>query len=142
MRAMGIAPERRTLVELKAVDATYPLYGAVALEPEQDLQAALALRDGRWGAAADPVLLQQLGLKIGDTIRIGDLDYAVRATVAREPDRVTSLFSFGPRLMVAQASVAQTGLVQPGSLVQWHRSEEHTSELQSLKRISYAGFCL
>src|SRR3546814_4945899 len=24
----------------------------------------------------------------------------------------------------------------------WHRSEEHTSELQSLMRISYADFCL
>src|SRR3546814_8068548 len=24
----------------------------------------------------------------------------------------------------------------------WRRSEEHTSELQSLMRISYAGFCL
>src|SRR3546814_7387161 len=24
----------------------------------------------------------------------------------------------------------------------WHRSEEHTSELQSLMRISYAVFCL
>src|SRR3546814_2457801 len=29
-----------------------------------------------------------------------------------------------------------------GSLVQSYRSEEHTSELQSLMRISYAVFCL
>src|SRR3546814_10846565 len=27
-------------------------------------------------------------------------------------------------------------------LLRWHRSEEHTSELQSLMRISYAVFCL
>src|SRR3546814_2588552 len=27
-------------------------------------------------------------------------------------------------------------------LRRWHRSEEHTSELQSLMRISYAVFCL
>src|SRR3546814_1003466 len=26
--------------------------------------------------------------------------------------------------------------------IHWHRSEEHTSELQSLMRISYAVFCL
>src|SRR5690606_36896215 len=80
MRAMGVTPERQTLVELKAVDAVYPVYGAVTLEPQQDLQAALAQRDGRWGAAADPVLLQQLELEIGDTLRVGDLDYVVRAT--------------------------------------------------------------
>jgi len=120
MRAMAVTPERQTLVEMKAVDAAYPVYGTVDLEPAQDLDAALAERDGRWGAAGDPILLQQLGLAIGDTIRIGDLRYELRATVTREPDRVTSLFSFGPRLMVAAASLPATGLIQPGSLVQWH----------------------
>src|SRR3546814_534464 len=30
----------------------------------------------------------------------------------------------------------------PGELGRQDRSEEHTSELQSLMRISYAGFCL
>src|SRR3546814_1563181 len=29
-----------------------------------------------------------------------------------------------------------------GTIVPWVRSEEHTSELQSLMRISYAVFCL
>src|SRR3546814_2971614 len=29
-----------------------------------------------------------------------------------------------------------------GNLIYWNRSEEHTSELQSLMRISYAVFCL
>src|SRR3546814_1382702 len=32
--------------------------------------------------------------------------------------------------------------LQPGAVGQAHRSEEHTSELQSLMRISYAVFCL
>src|SRR3546814_7949529 len=31
---------------------------------------------------------------------------------------------------------------QPDAQVRTHRSEEHTSELQSLMRISYAVFCL
>src|SRR3546814_6869320 len=33
-------------------------------------------------------------------------------------------------------------LFRPGHLAQLRRSEEHTSELQSLMRISYAVFCL
>src|SRR3546814_3140292 len=32
--------------------------------------------------------------------------------------------------------------LQDMEFVQFHRSEEHTSELQSLMRISYADFCL
>src|SRR3546814_2184182 len=37
--------------------------------------------------------------------------------------------------------VETTGLADPGPVAQT-RSEEHTSELQSLMRISYAVFCL
>src|SRR3546814_4023703 len=33
-------------------------------------------------------------------------------------------------------------LNEPAALLTWLRSEEHTSELQSLMRISYAVFCL
>src|SRR3546814_10306975 len=35
-----------------------------------------------------------------------------------------------------------TGVTRPSSLKSTQRSEEHTSELQSLMRISYAVFCL
>src|SRR3546814_10378317 len=43
------------------------------------------------------------------------------------------------------ATSGVSGLVFPGDhidLILTHRSEEHTSELQSLMRISYAVFCL
>src|SRR3546814_2591762 len=39
----------------------------------------------------------------------------------------------------AGVQIDETGHVQD---LQWERSEEHTSELQSLMRISYAVFCL
>src|SRR3546814_5074018 len=42
----------------------------------------------------------------------------------------------GWKLRLAEAEVGDAALVQAG------RSEEHTSELQSLMRISYAVFCL
>src|SRR5215510_1170398 len=52
MRAMArpLAGDQRTLVELKGVDAAYPLYGAVELQPAQPLVDVLAERGGRWGA--------------------------------------------------------------------------------------------
>src|ERR1700757_3659349 len=42
MRAMArtVGGDRRSLIELKAVDSAYPLYGAVVLSPAQDLTAA------------------------------------------------------------------------------------------------------
>src|SRR3546814_3428941 len=45
---------------------------------------------------------------------------------------------------VYRSPAAQPGRRQPAAIHQGqrHRSEEHTSELQSLMRISYAVFCL
>ena len=123
LRAMARVPGpegRRTLVELRGVDSLYPLYGAVRLEPAQDLAGALAKRDGRWGAAAEPALLRRLGVAPGDTLRVGELDYEVRAALAFEPDRAAKIVSFGPHFLVAGESVVETGLVQPGSLIHYH----------------------
>ncbi|MEA2780221.1 MAG: putative transport system permease protein, partial [Rhodospirillaceae bacterium] len=122
LRAMarsGNGPERR-LVELKTADAAYPLFGQAVLAPDQPLATALANRDGRWGAVADPGVLDRLGLKLGDTVKIGSVEYQIRAVIEREPDRGAAVFLFGPRMMVADASLDATGLIQPGSLVYHH----------------------
>ena len=121
LRAMARAAAddagRRLLVELKTVDGAYPLYGATALDPPLPLAAALERRDGVWGAVADRALLERLGLRPGDRLRVGDLDYRIAAVLQREPDRGAGLFSLGPRLMAASDSLAATGLIQPGSLI-------------------------
>src|SRR5207244_4845573 len=66
MRAMARTQDGRTaLVEVKAVDAAYPLYGSMALDPQQPLAQALAQREGASGAAADPALLARRDLTPG-----------------------------------------------------------------------------
>ncbi|HEY3918154.1 MAG TPA: FtsX-like permease family protein [Stellaceae bacterium] len=123
LRAMAIAesaPENgraRSLIELKAVDRAYPLYGSATLEPPQALDAALAQRDGVWGAAVARTLLDRLGLKLGDTIRIGSGRFVLRAVLAHEPDSVSGIYELGPRVMIAQDALASTGLLVPGALV-------------------------
>ena len=121
-RSMARRGEFRTLVEVKAVDTAYPLYGAVALEPALDIQVALAERNGAWGAVADATMMERIGAKIGDRIEVGDATYELRARIRREPDLSggTTGFPLGPRLMVSTASVKTTGLLQPGSLVYYH----------------------
>jgi putative ABC transport system permease protein len=121
MRAMARADrrDRRTLVELKAVDAVYPLAGAVSLSPGIPLGDALA-RTGRvWGAVAEQGVLDRLGVAVGDRLRVGDAEFELRAVIAREPDRGADAFSLGPRLMIAAAALAETGLVAPGSILEY-----------------------
>jgi putative ABC transport system permease protein len=109
------------MIELKAVDGAYPLYGTLKLDPPMTLAEALAPdADGRGGAVAEANLLDRLGLGIGQRLGVGDAEFVLRATVTHEPDRATGLFSFGPRLMVGLDQLAATGLVRPGSLVSHH----------------------
>jgi putative ABC transport system permease protein len=121
MRAMARAPDgRASLVEIKAVDGAYPLYGSVVLEPAGDLAAALARRDGTHGAVADEALFARLDLEPGARLLVGNAEVEVRAILKTEPDKLAGGIGFGPRLLVGEAALRATGLVQPGSLVRWH----------------------
>src|SRR3546814_5393263 len=59
-------------------------------------------------------------------------------------DRLAAVIGAGSSQVLSQPIQAATSLSDTGSprLVIAARSEEHTSELQSLMRISYAVFCL
>jgi putative ABC transport system permease protein len=121
MRAMASTTDgRRALVELKAVDGAYPLYGTVALEPEMALAEALAERGGAFGAAVDPALLARLDLQPGARLTIGQATIEIRAVIQNEPDKLASGMAFGPRVIISEAALGATRLVQPGSLVRWH----------------------
>ena len=122
MRAMARTGDGRTaLVEIKAVDGAYPLFGATQLDPAMPLADALATRDGVYGAAAEPLLLARLDLKPGARITVGAATIEIRAALASEPDRLSAGgFGLGPRLMISPEALYATGLVQPGSQVRWH----------------------
>lgn len=107
------------LVELKAVDAAYPLYGTVKLDPPLDLQEALAAKDGGGGAVAERELFERTGARVGDRITVGEASFTLRAVILEEPDRTAGPFSLGPRLMIADRDLAATGLVVLGSLLSY-----------------------
>lgn len=124
MRAMayalqgGVAGERQ-LIELKAVDRAYPLYGAVGLAPALPLARALACDAQRCGAAVEQTLLDRLHARLGDAIRIGTARFVMTAIVTDEPDRISGGFSLGPHVLVSQEGLARTRLVTIGSLIEY-----------------------
>jgi putative ABC transport system permease protein len=83
------------------------------------LADALAARDGRWGAVVAPGLMDRLGIKPGDVIRIGDARLTVRARLVHEPDAISGLIEIGPRVIVAQPALEATGLLGPGVLISY-----------------------
>ncbi|MCB1377095.1 MAG: FtsX-like permease family protein [Alphaproteobacteria bacterium] len=119
VRAMAVAGEATTLVEVKSTDGNYPLYGDLVLEGGGTLAPALALKDGIHGAVADPLLMGRLGVTVGDRIRLGSIDIEIRGLIATEPDRISDGFVLGPRILLTEAALRATGIVQPGSLITW-----------------------
>src|SRR5690606_15251657 len=61
LRSMARLPDgsNQALVELKAVDQAYPLYGTLESEPSAPLANLLAEQDGVYGALAAPLLLER-----------------------------------------------------------------------------------
>jgi len=115
MRSMLVAPSgERLLVELKAVDGAWPLLGTAALDPPGPVQAALAD-----GLVAEPLVLQRLGVAQGDTVRLGNAGFVLRAALTDEPDRVATPSIFGPRVLVGLAALPRTGLLAPGAIVEY-----------------------
>lgn len=122
LRAMASARNNaaRTLVELKAVDTVYPLIGQMNVTAGLTRDDMLASTDGVPGAVVDAGLLDKLGVAEGDVIKIGKVLFRVNAVIISEPDRVTSVINYGPRVMIARGDLDATGLVQPGSLIRYY----------------------
>jgi putative ABC transport system permease protein len=121
MRSMLIAPSgARLLVELKAVDAAWPLAGAASLDPPGRVEATLQAAGGAFGAVADPLVFQRLGVAPGATVRLGNVSVVLRARLVSEPDRVAGVAFLGPRVLIATVALPASGLLQPGSIAE-HR---------------------
>jgi putative ABC transport system permease protein len=120
LRAMArIGSGESALVEIKAVDATYPTAGALAFDPPIDFEKSLDLVDGAFGIAADAALFARFNLKVGDHLRIGEQAFVLRAKLLAEPDKLAAGIGYGPRVLMSERALKATGLVQPGSLVRW-----------------------
>ncbi|MCC7426174.1 MAG: hypothetical protein IT557_04670 [Alphaproteobacteria bacterium] len=120
MRTLARRSDRSALVELKAADDAYPLYGTFRLDPPLVPADALGRRDGVWGAAVAEALLAALDARIGDIVTVEDRRFELRALIAEEPDRALRAFTLGPRMIVALPALAGSDLVAPGAQVYWY----------------------
>ncbi|MFC4348814.1 ABC transporter permease [Kordiimonas lipolytica] len=111
---------RSTLVELRAVDGLYPLYGDFVTKPMLDNEALFEKRAGKWGVAIDPLLADRLGVEPGDTLIFGNVKADIRAFIEKEPDKANMGFQLGPSVMIRRAALEETGLITTGSLVNFY----------------------
>ncbi len=106
-------------VELQSVDDAYPLYGELVLAPAMPLRDAMDFADGRHGAAVDATLAGRLGIEVGDEVLVGGISLVVRALVISQPDRRLNADWRGAPLLLAETALRDTGLILPGSRIEY-----------------------
>jgi putative ABC transport system permease protein len=116
--SMVAAGSAVNLAEIKAVTDGFPLRGRLRIAdavgaPDREVDGGP--RPGTvWIGVA---LAGRLGLRVGDTLNVGRAPLAVAAIIVREPDSMLDYFGIAPRVLMHDADVAATGLIQVGSRV-------------------------
>ncbi|GEK72180.1 ABC transporter permease [Halomonas halophila] len=118
MVSMVSAGEAFQPVGVKAVDDAYPHYGESVVDRGSGPEA-LPRGPERGGAWVAPRLAQLLDLELGDTLRLGQAELEVSGVIEREADPSAGFSSFNPRLMVHVDDLEATGLIQPGSRIEY-----------------------
>nr|WP_316640412.1 FtsX-like permease family protein [uncultured Roseateles sp.] len=120
--SMARAPDAKggasRLVSVKAVGADYPLRGQITLSQSAGGTAQLLKSAPARGTAwADAEVLDKLGLQVGDALMLGELSLTLSHIIVNEPDRGAGFLNFAPRVMLNEADLPATGLIQPASRV-------------------------
>ncbi len=137
--AAGGSPTQ--IIELKAVEPSYPLYGAVKTEPNVLLPelftpsgcrhpdtssmdspvtphaAALTSTLPCYGAVVQESLLIRMRVALGDRVKIGQVWFVITGVIRSEPDRTANAFSLGPRVLISQDGLRAASLVKAGSRI-------------------------
>ncbi|MBF0193446.1 MAG: hypothetical protein HQL71_02765 [Magnetococcales bacterium] len=108
-----IGNEKNLLVEVKGVDANYPLKGAIELENRGEIKSGPQQGE----AWVDKGFISRTGFSLHDTFNLGKVKFTIGGIIKKEPDRIAGGFVMAPRLMISLADAHNTGLIQFGSRV-------------------------
>lgn len=119
-QTMVVVGDNMQLASVKAANDEYPLKGDLSIS-QAAFESAITVAHGpaKGTVWIDARLLPLLGVNVGDTVQVGDTNLRIDAVLVNEPDRGANMFSFGPRLLMHLADVPATGVVQPGSRVEY-----------------------
>jgi len=113
MQAMASTPDAAAPIELKAVDAKWPMFGTLLLEDGRTVGAPSG--NDAWVAQT---AIERLGIKLGESFKVGTVTLRAAGIIKDEPDRLSEGFQLGPTVIVAEGVPGAAGLLEPGALYQ------------------------
>ncbi|HQQ62248.1 MAG TPA: hypothetical protein PLF22_01605 [Pseudomonadales bacterium] len=111
--------ERTVLSSLKAVSDSYPLRGQLETRDSNNISEKVAHGPVRGTAWIDANILTQLDIQLGDRIDVGELHLVAERVLLHEGDAGSSFYGMGARVMINDADLPASGLVLPGSRVEY-----------------------
>lgn len=112
--------EQMLLASIKAVSDAYPLRGFLKVGNEDAAEETPLYQGPPSGEAwVEKRVLSALNLKLGDTVTVGEKPLLVKKALSYEPDKRGDFYSFSPRVLINQADLQATGVIKPGSRVQY-----------------------
>ncbi|MFZ2170452.1 MAG: FtsX-like permease family protein [Methylococcaceae bacterium] len=108
------------LAGIKAVSANYPLRGFLRTTTADYSRETITQHGPEKGAAwLEKRILSALKLNLGDLLTVGEKQLIISNIITYEPDKKGDFYSFSPRVMINEADLQSTGIVQPGSHVHY-----------------------
>jgi putative ABC transport system permease protein len=119
------------LAGVKAVSAAYPLRGFLKTTTADYSTETITHNGPEKGTAwVEKRILPALKLKMGDPLTVGEKQLTITKIITYEPDKKGDFYSFSPRVMINEADLEATRIVQPGSHV--HYFFQFTGDAKSL----------
>lgn len=106
------------LAGVKAVSNLYPLRGTLKTTQNDFEQETVQQNGPKAGEVwIDSRVLATLKLAVGDELTVGENPLTVSQIITYEPDKRGDLYSLSPRVMMSDADLEATKVLQPGSHV-------------------------
>ncbi len=111
--SMAFSDKQMQLIQVKAVDSTYPLVGILHLKGRSGIKHRVNPGE-LW---LDERLLSLLEIMSGDSVTIGDADFIVSGTISQEPGLSFNPFRQMPAVYMHQSDIVATGALRPGGRI-------------------------
>jgi putative ABC transport system permease protein len=109
--------EQVLLSEIQSAQAGYPLRGKIEIDDGNvHVAKAIPTHNTVW---VDERLLRRLDMAVGDEVGIGAQRFTVVARIVKDIDQSIGFASFAPRVLMNDADLAGTGLLQEGSRISY-----------------------
>ncbi|WP_131782016.1 ABC transporter permease [Legionella gresilensis] len=118
--SMAMVNDKLQLVQVKAITSPYPLKGFIKIAPQPFALATNVNHAPALGQLwTEAKLLSLLPAKVGDKITIGEATFVIGGILIEEPGQTGDWFNISPRVIINQADLAKTKIIQTGSKVSY-----------------------